>query len=102
MTAIVDTDILIVGAGPAIAALASFLGQNGLSGLVISKSPHTAYTPRAHGFNPFALGRTGYRDMHKQLLTRSKSVYGTLIWNMRCFGSQSENPSFSHPVSQRA
>ncbi|KAI1055524.1 hypothetical protein LB506_011415 [Fusarium annulatum] len=55
MSAVVDTDILIVGAGPAGAALASFMGQNGLSGLVISKSPHTAYTPRAHGFNPFAL-----------------------------------------------
>ncbi|KAF5598243.1 phenol 2-monooxygenase [Fusarium pseudocircinatum] len=50
-----DTDILIVGAGPSGAALASFLGQNGMSGLVISKEPHTAYTPRAHGFNPFAL-----------------------------------------------
>ncbi|KAG7409334.1 2,4-dichlorophenol 6-monooxygenase [Fusarium oxysporum f. sp. rapae] len=55
MSAIVDTDILIVGAGPSGAALASFLGQNGLSGLVISKSSYTAYTPRAHGFNPFAL-----------------------------------------------
>ncbi|KAF5576833.1 phenol 2-monooxygenase [Fusarium pseudoanthophilum] len=26
-----------------------------MSGLVISKESHTAYTPRAHGFNPFAL-----------------------------------------------
>ncbi|EXL98197.1 FAD binding domain-containing protein [Fusarium oxysporum II5] len=54
MSAIVNTGILIVGAGPSGAALASFLGQNGLSGLVISKDSHTAYTPRAHGFNPFA------------------------------------------------
>ncbi|KAF5978572.1 phenol 2-monooxygenase [Fusarium coicis] len=51
----VNTDILIVGAGPSGAALASFLGQNGMRGLVISKESHTAYTPRAHGFNPFAL-----------------------------------------------
>ncbi|PNP85449.1 hypothetical protein FNYG_01278 [Fusarium nygamai] len=55
MSAIVETDILIVGAGPSGAALASFLGQNGMRGLVISKESHTAYTPRAHGFNPFAL-----------------------------------------------
>ncbi|KAF5557900.1 phenol 2-monooxygenase [Fusarium napiforme] len=55
MPAIVETDILIVGAGPSGAALASFLGQNGMSGLVISKESHTAYTPRAHAFNPFAL-----------------------------------------------
>ncbi|KAF5649033.1 phenol 2-monooxygenase [Fusarium sp. NRRL 52700] len=54
-TTSIDTDILIVGAGPSGAALASFLGQNGMSGLVICKEPHTAYTPRAHGFNPFAL-----------------------------------------------
>lgn len=31
MFAVIDTDILIVGAGPAGAALASFLGQNGKS-----------------------------------------------------------------------
>ncbi|UPK90561.1 hypothetical protein LCI18_001496 [Fusarium solani-melongenae] len=50
----IETDILIIGAGPAGAALAAFLGQNGLNGLVISKASSTAYTPRAHGFNPFA------------------------------------------------
>ncbi|KAG5746183.1 hypothetical protein H9Q70_011129 [Fusarium xylarioides] len=57
MSAIVDTDVLIVGAGLSGAALASFLGQNGMRGLVISKESHTAYTPRAHGFNPFALDK---------------------------------------------
>jgi flavin-dependent dehydrogenase len=88
MSAIVDTDILIIGAGPSGAALASFLGQNGksysfswwtvqqangqiigMSGLVISKGSHTADTPRAHGFSPFALGKIGYRYKHEQLLT---------------------------------
>jgi flavin-dependent dehydrogenase len=29
-TAMIDTEFLVVGAGPAGAALASFLGQNGL------------------------------------------------------------------------
>lgn len=47
-------DILIIGAGPAGASLAAFLGQNGLKGLGIAKDRATAYTPRAHGFNSFA------------------------------------------------
>ncbi|KAH8773575.1 FAD binding domain-containing protein [Diaporthe sp. PMI_573] len=55
MSSILQTDILIAGAGPAGASLAAFLGQNGLKGLVIAKDSSTAYTPRAHGFNPFAL-----------------------------------------------
>ncbi|KAH6857580.1 FAD binding domain-containing protein [Alternaria alternata] len=54
MTPPIQEDILIVGAGPAGASLAAFLGQNGLSGLVISKDTSTVFTPRAHGFNPFA------------------------------------------------
>ncbi|KAF5621099.1 phenol 2-monooxygenase [Fusarium tjaetaba] len=74
MSAIVDTDILIVGAGPAGAALASFLGQNGMRGLVISKDPHTAYTPRAHGFNPFALGKIWYAYEPRMLLTRMECL----------------------------
>ncbi|KAL1847381.1 hypothetical protein Daus18300_013966 [Diaporthe australafricana] len=54
MSTKLQTDILIAGAGPAGAGLAAFLGQNGLKGLVIAKASTTAYTPRAHGFNPFA------------------------------------------------
>ncbi|KAI7778898.1 hypothetical protein LA080_001503 [Diaporthe eres] len=54
MSSILQTNILIAGAGPAGAGLATFLGQNGLKGLVIAKDSATAYTPRAHGFNPFA------------------------------------------------
>lgn len=55
MTSEVQTDFLIVGAGPAGAALACCLGQNGMKGMMIASAPSTADTPRAHLVNPFAM-----------------------------------------------
>ncbi|KAJ6124657.1 Monooxygenase FAD-binding [Penicillium samsonianum] len=51
----IDTEFLIVGAGPAGAALACFLGSHGLKGIMISSAPGTANTPRAHITNMAAL-----------------------------------------------
>ncbi|KAJ5544734.1 hypothetical protein N7535_006881 [Penicillium sp. DV-2018c] len=51
----VDTEFLIVGAGPAGASLACFLGSHGLKGIMISGAPGTATTPRAHITNMAAL-----------------------------------------------
>ncbi|RAL64336.1 hypothetical protein DID88_001812 [Monilinia fructigena] len=53
--AIVETDLLIVGAGPAGASLACFLGHHGLRGMVIAATPSTADTPRAHITNMAAM-----------------------------------------------
>lgn len=50
-----DTDFLISGAGPAGAALACFLAQHGLKGIMIAAAPSTSDTPRAHITNPAAL-----------------------------------------------
>ncbi|KAJ5787368.1 2-4-dichlorophenol 6-monooxygenase, partial [Penicillium paradoxum] len=55
----VDTEFLIVGAGPAGAGLACFLASHeryeGLKGVMISSAPGTANTPRAHITNMAAL-----------------------------------------------
>jgi 2,4-dichlorophenol 6-monooxygenase len=50
-----DTDVLIVGAGPAGAAAAVFLGRYGIRCLVISKHRGTSGTPRAHITNQRAM-----------------------------------------------
>ncbi|KAJ5569118.1 FAD binding domain-containing protein [Penicillium hetheringtonii] len=66
----VDTEFLIVGAGPAGAALACFLGSYGLQGIMISSSPGTANTPRAHITNmaaPECLRDIGLYDELKNL-----------------------------------
>lgn len=71
---LIKTDLLIVGAGPAGASLACFLGQHGQpqndrppvgiadsiqgrSGIMIAAAPGTAETPRAHITNMAGLGR---------------------------------------------
>ncbi|SPO05264.1 related to phenol 2-monooxygenase [Cephalotrichum gorgonifer] len=45
---IIETDLLIVGAGPAGASLACFLASHGRTGVMIAAAPGTAHTPRAH------------------------------------------------------
>ncbi|TKA81593.1 hypothetical protein B0A49_00365 [Cryomyces minteri] len=50
-----ETDLLIVGTGPAGASLACFLASHGLKGVMISAAPGSADTPRAHITNMAAL-----------------------------------------------
>ncbi|CZR67989.1 related to phenol 2-monooxygenase [Phialocephala subalpina] len=52
---IIETDLLVVGAGPAGASLACFLAQHGLKGIMLASTPSTADTPRAHITNMAAL-----------------------------------------------
>ncbi|RDL40142.1 uncharacterized protein BP5553_00121 [Venustampulla echinocandica] len=52
---VTETDLLIVGAGPAGAGLACFLTQHGLKGIMVAATPSTADTPRAHITNMAAL-----------------------------------------------
>lgn len=49
------SDVLIVGAGPAGASLACFLTSYGIKGVMVSRAPGTADTPRAHITNMAAL-----------------------------------------------
>jgi len=52
---LVETDLLIVGTGPAGASLACFLTTYGLKGIMIGATPGCATTPRAHITNMAAL-----------------------------------------------
>ncbi|KAB8238716.1 FAD binding domain-containing protein [Aspergillus alliaceus] len=102
MTCEVQTKFLVVGAGPAGLALASFLGQNGLNGLVIAKAATTADTPRAHIFNPFAfecLRDIGIEDQGLQHAVRGRTLQA-MRWARSMAGEEygkvlgfSEHPS---------
>lgn len=50
-----ETDMLIIGAGPAGASLACFSASYGIKGIIVSRSSGTADTPRAHITNMAAL-----------------------------------------------
>ena len=51
----IETDLLIIGTGPAGASLACFLSQHGLKGIMLSAAPGTSDTPRAHITNMAAM-----------------------------------------------
>jgi 2,4-dichlorophenol 6-monooxygenase len=55
MGATIETDVLVVGAGPAGASSAVFLGKHGIRNIVISRHRSTSETPRAHITNQRAL-----------------------------------------------
>ncbi|KAK0642393.1 2,4-dichlorophenol 6-monooxygenase [Lasiodiplodia hormozganensis] len=52
---VIEIDTLVVGAGPAGGALASFLAFHGIKGLMITNTRSTADTPRAHITNAAAI-----------------------------------------------
>lgn len=51
----IETDLLVVGTGPAGGSLGCSLARYGLKGIMISAAPGTADTPRAHITNTAAL-----------------------------------------------
>ena len=60
-TSVVETDVVIVGSGPAGASAALFLSTLGISNIMITKYRWTANTPRAHITNQRAMEI--FRDM---------------------------------------
>jgi 2-polyprenyl-6-methoxyphenol hydroxylase-like FAD-dependent oxidoreductase len=79
---IIDTPLLIVGAGPAGASLACFLSHPpySMKGLLISAAPTTSQTPRAHITNPACfecLRDIGLEQRSKELATAGDNMVHT-------------------------
>ena len=55
MSATIETDVLVVGAGPSGASAAVFLSKHSVPNIVISRHRSTAETPRAHIVNQRAM-----------------------------------------------
>lgn len=79
--AILKTDLLIVGAGPAGASLACFLGSHGLTGTMIAAAPGNADTPRAHITN--AAGLECLRDIGLEEACVGAGTRGDSMEHMR-------------------
>ncbi|KAK0723271.1 FAD binding domain-containing protein [Lasiosphaeria miniovina] len=77
----IETQFLVVGAGPAGISLACFLTMYGLKGLVIASSPGTSDTPRAHITNAAAI--ECFRDLgiEKELVKAANA--GSSIMHVR-------------------
>ncbi|KAF2266956.1 hypothetical protein CC78DRAFT_490816 [Lojkania enalia] len=82
-----ETEFLIVGAGPAGASLGCFLARYGISGLMISAASGTADTPRAHINNMAALETL--RDIGLWDDCKKLGVHGPIIRNYRWCESMS-------------
>jgi 2-polyprenyl-6-methoxyphenol hydroxylase-like FAD-dependent oxidoreductase len=78
---VIETDLLIVGTGPAGSALACFLASHGLKGIMLSNAPTTSDTPRAHITNPAAL--ECMRDIGLEEACISAATHGDCMLHTR-------------------
>ncbi|KAK4676305.1 hypothetical protein QC764_511100 [Podospora pseudoanserina] len=82
----IETDVFIVGAGPAGASLACFLTNYGVTGLIISKASSTVRTPRSHYTNNATfecLRDIGLEEECRQLATpRELLMYSRICTTM--------------------
>ncbi|OJD35441.1 dichlorophenol 6-monooxygenase [Diplodia corticola] len=78
-----ELDALIIGTGPAGASLACFLASHGIKGLMVSRAPTNADTPRAHITNAAALEclrDIGLEDQIKNLGTKNENFMKHTRW----------------------
>ncbi|KIX09723.1 uncharacterized protein Z518_00804 [Rhinocladiella mackenziei CBS 650.93] len=82
-TKIIETPLLIAGAGPAGASLACFLSYPpySMTGIMISAAPSTSQTPRAHITNPAAF--ECLRDIDLEQACLAQSVEGDCMIHTR-------------------
>lgn len=90
MTRTIETDVLVVGAGPAGATAAVFLGRAGIRTLMISRHRGTANTPRAHIVNQRAMEVLRDAGLEQACLARGYpgSTIGHTFWMRSMSGDE--------------
>jgi len=111
MTHLMETDVLIAGAGPVGATIANLLGTYGISTLAIDRSPHVLDYPRAVGlddealrtFQAAGLAEDMLRDMIQnvpmRMYTAGKRCFAEILPGTREFGWCRRN-LFSQPLGE--
>ncbi|MGY4785067.1 FAD-dependent monooxygenase [Rhodococcus opacus] len=100
-----ETDVLIVGAGPAGATAAALLSTYGIANMMVNKYPGVANSPRAHIVNQRTmevLRDLGLEDQAKAW-AMPQDVIGTTVWATDLAGKEFGRLQtwYSHPYRRR-
>ncbi|NMO05047.1 2,4-dichlorophenol 6-monooxygenase [Gordonia sp. TBRC 11910] len=90
MTTTIDTDVLVVGAGPCGLTASALLARYGVDAITVSRFPSTAHTPRAHITNQRAMEI--FRDLGIESEVRAAGIsneqMGENVWATSFAGTE--------------